>query len=174
MNKNLEAYYDAWDKFIKTWIVIKIKDPSCVYEWRLQVSKTALTRMHSSLLYVLFLIICLKNLQAEIAMRAEGKPGMSDEEVRIPYPFYSRTSFSCYPTIFHFPFSIVIRTVNTQMGYLCCRYKTLFHVIYQHTMLTFPHSTLKVQTGRTRTDSSSSKSTRRGILFSYVGNEESA
>lgn len=101
MNKNLEAYYDAWDKFIKTWIVIKIKDPSCVFEWRLQVSKTAVTRIDSSLLYVLFLVICLKNLQAEIAMRAEGKPGMSDEEVRIPYPFYSRTSFLCYPTIFH-------------------------------------------------------------------------
>ncbi len=37
VNKNLEAYYDAWDKFIKAWIVIKINDPSCVYQWRLQV-----------------------------------------------------------------------------------------------------------------------------------------
>ncbi|XP_057969820.1 D-glycerate 3-kinase, chloroplastic isoform X2 [Malania oleifera] len=55
VNKNLEGYYDAWDKFIKAWIVIKIKDPSCVYQWR---------------------------LQAEIAMRADGKPGMSDEEVK--------------------------------------------------------------------------------------------
>ncbi|KAF8393310.1 hypothetical protein HHK36_021551 [Tetracentron sinense] len=54
INKNLEAYYDAWDKFIEAWIVIKIKDPNCVYQWR---------------------------LQAEVAMRAEGKPGMSDEEV---------------------------------------------------------------------------------------------
>ncbi|KAL0319200.1 UNVERIFIED_CONTAM: D-glycerate 3-kinase, chloroplastic [Sesamum angustifolium] len=54
INKNLEAYFDAWDKFIKSWIVIKIQDPSCVYQWR---------------------------LQAEIAMRADGKPGMSDEEV---------------------------------------------------------------------------------------------
>ncbi|XAR50606.1 Glycerate 3-kinase [Bertholletia excelsa] len=54
VNKNLEAYYDAWDKFIESWIVIQIKDPNCVYEWR---------------------------LQAEIAMRADGKPGMSDEEV---------------------------------------------------------------------------------------------
>ncbi|XWS11873.1 hypothetical protein CRYUN_Cryun37aG0038400 [Craigia yunnanensis] len=55
VNKNLEAYYDAWDKFIKAWIVIKIQDPSCVYQWR---------------------------LQAEIAMREAGKPGMSDEEVK--------------------------------------------------------------------------------------------
>ncbi|KAF9616824.1 hypothetical protein IFM89_032674 [Coptis chinensis] len=55
VNRNLEAYYDAWDKFINAWIVIKIKEPSCVYQWR---------------------------LQAEIAMREEGKPGMSDEEVR--------------------------------------------------------------------------------------------
>ncbi|KAL6972822.1 glycerate 3-kinase [Sarracenia purpurea var. burkii] len=54
VNKNLESYYDAWDTFIKAWIVIKIKDPNCVYQWR---------------------------LQAEIAMRADGKPGMSDEEV---------------------------------------------------------------------------------------------
>ncbi|KAL0415294.1 UNVERIFIED_CONTAM: D-glycerate 3-kinase, chloroplastic [Sesamum latifolium] len=37
VNKNLEAYFDAWDKFIKSWIVIKIQDPSCVYQWRLQV-----------------------------------------------------------------------------------------------------------------------------------------
>ncbi|KAE8682406.1 D-glycerate 3-kinase [Hibiscus syriacus] len=54
INKNLEAYYDAWDKFIQAWIVIKIQDPSCVYQWR---------------------------LQAEIAMRQAGKPGMTDEEV---------------------------------------------------------------------------------------------
>ena len=38
VNKNLEAYYDAWGKFIKSWIVIKITDPSCVYQWRLQVN----------------------------------------------------------------------------------------------------------------------------------------
>lgn len=37
VNKNLEAYYNAWDKFIQSWIVIKIKDPSCVFQWRLQV-----------------------------------------------------------------------------------------------------------------------------------------
>ncbi|XP_073292057.1 D-glycerate 3-kinase, chloroplastic-like [Primulina huaijiensis] len=54
VNKNLEAYYDAWDKFIKSWIIIKINDPVYVYQWR---------------------------LQAEIAMRNDGKPGMSDEEV---------------------------------------------------------------------------------------------
>ena len=38
VNKNLEAYYDAWDKFVKAWVVIKIQDPSCVYQWRLQVA----------------------------------------------------------------------------------------------------------------------------------------
>ncbi|KAK4479637.1 hypothetical protein RD792_015163 [Penstemon davidsonii] len=54
INNNLQAYYDSWDKFIKSWIVIKIQDPSCVYQWR---------------------------LQAEIGMRADGKTGMSDEEV---------------------------------------------------------------------------------------------
>ncbi|KAI6690003.1 hypothetical protein NL676_026831 [Syzygium grande] len=55
VNKNLEAYYDAWDKFVKAWIIIKIQDPSWVYQWR---------------------------LQAEIAMREAGNPGMSDEEVK--------------------------------------------------------------------------------------------
>ncbi|KAF9587780.1 hypothetical protein IFM89_005655 [Coptis chinensis] len=37
VNRNLEAYYDAWDKFINAWIVIKNKEPSCVYQWGLQV-----------------------------------------------------------------------------------------------------------------------------------------
>ncbi|KAK3020548.1 hypothetical protein RJ639_047460 [Escallonia herrerae] len=54
VNKYLEAYYDAWDKFVQAWIVIKIKDPQFVYQWR---------------------------LQAEIAMRADGKPGMTDDEI---------------------------------------------------------------------------------------------
>lgn len=55
INKNLEAYYDSWDKFIKAWVVIKIQDPSYVYQWR---------------------------LQAEIAMREDGNPGMTNEEVK--------------------------------------------------------------------------------------------
>ncbi|KAL7180132.1 hypothetical protein ACSBR1_043365 [Camellia fascicularis] len=78
VNKNLEAYYDAWDKFIKAWIVIKIKDPDCVHQWR---------------------------LQAEVAMRAGGKPGMSDEEVMdfvsryLPaYKAYLPTLYSEGPT----------------------------------------------------------------------------
>ncbi|XP_058071314.1 D-glycerate 3-kinase, chloroplastic-like [Magnolia sinica] len=54
INKKLEAYYDAWDKFVQSWIIIKISNPNCVFRWR---------------------------LQAELAMRVEGKPGMSDEEV---------------------------------------------------------------------------------------------
>lgn len=54
VNKNLEAYHDVWDKFVNSWVVIKIQDPSYVFQWR---------------------------LQAEIAMRNDGKPGMSDEEV---------------------------------------------------------------------------------------------
>ncbi|KAI5414033.1 hypothetical protein KIW84_058247 [Lathyrus oleraceus] len=73
INKNLEAYYDAWDKYIKSWIVIKIKDPSCVYQWR---------------------------LQAEIAMREAGNPGMSDDEVN---DFVSRylPAYNAYlPTLY--------------------------------------------------------------------------
>ncbi|KAF5935877.1 hypothetical protein HYC85_027006 [Camellia sinensis] len=78
VNKNLEGYYDAWDKFIKAWIVIKIKDPDCVHQWR---------------------------LQAEVAMRAGGKPGMSDEELMdfvsryLPaYKAYLPTLYSEGPT----------------------------------------------------------------------------
>lgn len=40
VNKCLEPYYDAWDKFIESWLIIKIKDPSCVFKWRLQVCYT--------------------------------------------------------------------------------------------------------------------------------------
>ncbi|RWW31470.1 hypothetical protein GW17_00003900 [Ensete ventricosum] len=38
VNENLKAYYNAWDKFIEAWIIIKIQDPNCVYQWRLQVN----------------------------------------------------------------------------------------------------------------------------------------
>ncbi|GLJ30809.1 hypothetical protein SUGI_0611350 [Cryptomeria japonica] len=54
VNRNLESYYDAWEKFIGSWIVIEVDEPHWVYKWR---------------------------LQAEIAMREEGKPGMSDEQI---------------------------------------------------------------------------------------------
>ncbi|XP_010254230.1 PREDICTED: D-glycerate 3-kinase, chloroplastic isoform X1 [Nelumbo nucifera] len=73
VNKNLQAYYDAWDKFIKAWVVIKIKDPSCVYEWR---------------------------LQAEVAMREEGKPGMSDEEVMDFVSRYLPAYHAYLPTLY--------------------------------------------------------------------------
>lgn len=79
MNQNLEAYYDAWDKFIKAWIVIKIKDPNCVYQWRLQVSHWFAISEYSYPSQYHFIIV--SDLQAEIAMKADGKPGMSDEEV---------------------------------------------------------------------------------------------
>uniref|UniRef100_I1NQP9 Phosphoribulokinase/uridine kinase domain-containing protein n=1 Tax=Oryza glaberrima TaxID=4538 RepID=I1NQP9_ORYGL len=73
VNKNLEAYYDAWDRFIGSWMVIKIKEPSCVYQWR---------------------------LQAEIAMRADGKPGMSDEEVMDFVSRYLPAYHAYLPTLY--------------------------------------------------------------------------
>eukprot|EP00252_Welwitschia_mirabilis_P004367 TRINITY_DN1470_c0_g1_i1.p1 TRINITY_DN1470_c0_g1~~TRINITY_DN1470_c0_g1_i1.p1 ORF type:complete len:448 (+),score=64.56 TRINITY_DN1470_c0_g1_i1:244-1587(+) len=54
VNRNLSLYYESWERFIGSWIVIKVDNPEWVYKWR---------------------------LQAEIAMKADGKPGMSDEEV---------------------------------------------------------------------------------------------
>ena len=73
VNKNLEAYYDAWDKYIKSWIVIKIKDPNCVFQWR---------------------------LQAEIAMREAGKPGMTDDEVRDFVSRYLPAYYAYLPTLY--------------------------------------------------------------------------
>ncbi|CAO2165960.1 unnamed protein product [Urochloa humidicola] len=73
VNKNLEAYYDAWDRFIESWIVIKIREPNCVFQWR---------------------------LQAEIAMRADGKPGMSDEEVMDFVSRYLPAYHAYLPTLY--------------------------------------------------------------------------
>ncbi|KAG6792303.1 hypothetical protein POTOM_001447 [Populus tomentosa] len=73
VNKNLEAYYDAWDKFVKAWVVIKIQDPSCVYQWR---------------------------LQAEIAMREAGNPGMTDEEVKDFVSHYLPAYKAYLPTLY--------------------------------------------------------------------------
>ncbi|TVU35502.1 hypothetical protein EJB05_17395 [Eragrostis curvula] len=73
VNKNLQAYYDAWDRFIKSWIVIKIREPSSVFQWR---------------------------LQAEIAMRADGKPGMSDEEVMDFVSRYLPAYHAYLPTLY--------------------------------------------------------------------------
>jgi D-glycerate 3-kinase len=37
VNRNLEAYYDAWHKLIDSWVVIEVDDPNWVFRWRLQV-----------------------------------------------------------------------------------------------------------------------------------------
>ena len=54
INEALRSYKDAWDAFVDVWLVIKVADPSWVGKWR---------------------------LQAEHAMIASGKSGMSDEAV---------------------------------------------------------------------------------------------
>ncbi|XP_068652633.1 D-glycerate 3-kinase, chloroplastic-like [Aristolochia californica] len=73
VNKNIEAYYEAWDRFVGAWLIIKIKDPSCVYEWR---------------------------LQGEVAMIADGKPGMSKEEVRDFVSRYMPAYKAYLPTLY--------------------------------------------------------------------------
>eukprot|EP00252_Welwitschia_mirabilis_P015968 TRINITY_DN35400_c0_g1_i1.p1 TRINITY_DN35400_c0_g1~~TRINITY_DN35400_c0_g1_i1.p1 ORF type:complete len:335 (+),score=75.26 TRINITY_DN35400_c0_g1_i1:111-1115(+) len=60
VNKYLESYYESWERFIKSWIVVKVENFDWIYKWR---------------------------LQAEVAMRDEGKPGMSEEQV---FDFVSR------------------------------------------------------------------------------------
>jgi pantothenate kinase-related protein Tda10 len=54
VNKNLVAYHDAWHKMIDSWVIIQVRDPVWVYTWR---------------------------QQAEAAMRADGRSGMTDEQV---------------------------------------------------------------------------------------------
>ncbi|XP_068647359.1 D-glycerate 3-kinase, chloroplastic-like [Aristolochia californica] len=73
VNKNLEAYFEAWDKFVEAWLVVKIKDTSCVYEWR---------------------------LQGELAMIADGKAGMSKEEVRDFVSRYMPAYKAYLPTLY--------------------------------------------------------------------------
>jgi D-glycerate 3-kinase len=50
----LRAYEGAWDRFVDSWLVVRVGDAGWVRAWR---------------------------LQAEQAMRASGKTGMSDEAV---------------------------------------------------------------------------------------------
>lgn len=54
VNEKLREYESAWDAYADVWLVVKVPEPTCVYKWR---------------------------LQAEVAMRSKGKPGMTDEQV---------------------------------------------------------------------------------------------
>lgn len=54
INEKLGAYESAWDSHVDSWLVVKVGSPDWVYSWR---------------------------LQAEVAMRASGRPGMTDEQV---------------------------------------------------------------------------------------------
>jgi D-glycerate 3-kinase len=54
INEVLRAYEAAWDSHVDAWLVVKVGSPDWVYSWR---------------------------LQAEHAMRASGRPGMSDDQV---------------------------------------------------------------------------------------------
>ncbi len=55
INEKLREYEAAWDAWVDAWLVVKVGAPDWVYKWR---------------------------LQAEHAMLAAGKPGMSDEQVQ--------------------------------------------------------------------------------------------
>ena len=50
----LLSRYTAWHDLLDAWVVLAVDDPQCVYNWR---------------------------LQAEQAMAAQGRPGMSDAQV---------------------------------------------------------------------------------------------
>ncbi|KAI3438644.1 hypothetical protein D9Q98_001066 [Chlorella vulgaris] len=54
VNTFLRGYEAAWDSFVDAWLVVRVAQPDYAYRWR---------------------------LQAEQAMRASGRPAMSDEQV---------------------------------------------------------------------------------------------
>ncbi|PSC67851.1 hypothetical protein C2E20_8522 [Micractinium conductrix] len=54
VNAFLRSYKEAWDSFVDSWLVVSVAQPDYSYRWR---------------------------LQAEQAMRASGKPAMTDEQV---------------------------------------------------------------------------------------------
>ena len=54
VNAFLKEYKAAWDAWVDCWLVVRVSDPQYAYKWR---------------------------LQAERAMRAAGKPAMTDEQV---------------------------------------------------------------------------------------------
>eukprot|EP00238_Polyblepharides_amylifera_P008322 CAMPEP_0196592082 /NCGR_PEP_ID=MMETSP1081-20130531/71727_1 /TAXON_ID=36882 /ORGANISM="Pyramimonas amylifera, Strain CCMP720" /LENGTH=336 /DNA_ID=CAMNT_0041915659 /DNA_START=52 /DNA_END=1062 /DNA_ORIENTATION=- len=55
VNEALRSYKTAWDKYCDAWFVVKVEDFNWVQKWR---------------------------LQAEVAMRSEGKAALSDEQVQ--------------------------------------------------------------------------------------------
>lgn len=64
----LQGYKAAWDAYVDSWLVVKVSDPVFAHRWR---------------------------LQAERAMRASGRPAMTDEQVEA---FVDRfmPSYRCY------------------------------------------------------------------------------
>lgn len=93
VNDALTAYEGAWDRFVNAWLVIRVSDPTYVYDWR---------------------------LQAEIRMRASGKAGMTDEQIKdfvdryIPaYKAYLPSLYSEGPTTAQ-PGSLLVVEVDQQ------------------------------------------------------------
>ena len=59
INEKLREYREAWDAYVDAWLVVRVGSPDWVYAWR---------------------------LQAEHAMLATGRPGMTDEQARTQGP----------------------------------------------------------------------------------------
>lgn len=104
VNKALRQYKAAWDSLVDCWIVIQVDEPDWVFQWRLQVCNrlsifpfkelqsggSSLAPLHTS--YRVFLQLAFSSLfplnqnnynkQAEHNMKASGKPGMTDDQIR--------------------------------------------------------------------------------------------
>ena len=61
INRRLQTYVEQWDVFVDAWLIIKVSNPAFVFTWR---------------------------QQAESAMKAAGKTGMSDEQVSPPFSIF--------------------------------------------------------------------------------------
>lgn len=72
INRRLQTYVEQWDVFVDAWLIIKVSNPAFVFTWR---------------------------QQAESAMKAAGKTGMSDEQVSPPFSISSPLVARCHHSI---------------------------------------------------------------------------
>lgn len=73
VNDLLQSYVTEWDSFVDAWLVIKVSDPSFVYQWR---------------------------QEAETKMLAKGKSGMSEQQVKDFVDRYMPAYKAYLPTLY--------------------------------------------------------------------------
>lgn len=74
VNDLLQRYVAEWDSFVDAWLVVKVSDPSFVYQWR---------------------------QEAETKMLAKGKSGMTEQQVNDFVDRYMPAYKAYLPTLYH-------------------------------------------------------------------------